>query len=312
MDPEEIINSSFTNPTNRRAFVASLTKVLGTSILLTSPLITHAGHGVPVQQSVTVGDVMALFLKEVTGAPFDKTVDTLKSGSASIKVTGIVTTMFATVEVIQKAVKAGANFIIAHEPTFYNHQDETIWLENDDVYQYKADLLKKHNIAVWRNHDYIHTHQPDGVMTGLIEALEWQKYYKPETRNRLEIPAMSLKQVIAHVKQKLGIQMVRVIGDPAQSCKRVLLLPGAAGGRNQITEIMKEKPDVILCGESSEWETVEYVRDARAKGHATSLVLLGHAVSEEPGAEWMASWLKQKFSGLKITHIPSRNPLSFM
>lgn len=312
MEPEEITNPSFTNPTTRRTFVASLTKVLGTSVLLTSSLINQAATLPEAQQSVTVGDVMAAFLKEIPGAPFDKTVDTLKSGNASIKVTGMVTTMFATVEVIQKAIKAGANFIIAHEPTFYNHQDETTWLENDEVYQYKADLLKKHNIAVWRNHDYIHTHQPDGVMTGLIAALGWQKYYLPETRNRLEIPAMSLKQVIVHVKQKLGIQMVRVIGDPAQTCKRVLLLPGAAGGKNQIAELMKEKPDVVLCGESSEWETVEYVRDARAKGHVTSLVLLGHAVSEEPGAEWMASWLKSKFSAVKITHIPSRNPLSFM
>ncbi|WP_223816122.1 Nif3-like dinuclear metal center hexameric protein [Adhaeribacter rhizoryzae] len=263
-------------------------------------------------QTFTVRQIIALFLKEVPGAPFNTTVDTLESGSLDTKVTGIVTTMFATLEVIRKAIDLGANFIIAHEPTFYNHQDDTAWLEQDDVYRYKADLLKKHNIAVWRNHDYIHSHKPDGVQTGLVAALGWQKYYNPEIRNRFVIPAISLKTIISLTKEKLGIQMVRYIGDLSQNCERILLLPGASGGKRHIEEIIKEKPDVIMVGEAQEWETVEYVRDARAKGNKLSLVLLGHAVSEEPGAEWLVAWLKPKVPGLKITHVPSRNPLSFI
>ena len=51
--------------------------------------------------------------------------------------------MFATVEVVQKAIAAGANFIIAHEPTFYNHADDTEWLQHDAVYNYKRDLLQR-------------------------------------------------------------------------------------------------------------------------------------------------------------------------
>lgn len=306
-------NSSFlTNPTDRRAFITSLTKAVGTSVLLASPLVSSAENLIFPQQTYTVKQIIDLFLKEIPEAPFDKTVDTLKSGSAGTKVTGIVTTMFATVEVIRKAIDLKANFIIAHEPTFYNHQDETDWLEKDDVYQYKANLLKQHNIAVWRNHDYLHTHKPDGVMAGLVAALGWQNYYQPETRSRFELPATSLKNLVAHVKDKLNIQMVRYMGEPTQSCRKVLLLPGASGARRHIAEIEKEKPDVVLCGEAQEWETVEYVRDARAKGDKLSLVLLGHAVSEEPGAEWLASWLKPKLPGLKITHVVSRNPLSFM
>jgi putative NIF3 family GTP cyclohydrolase 1 type 2 len=76
--------------------------------------------------------------------------------------------MFATLEVIQKAIDLRASFIIAYEPTFYNHLDQTDWLQNDDVYRYKVDLLKQHNIAVWRNHDYIHHLVPDGVRTGVV------------------------------------------------------------------------------------------------------------------------------------------------
>ncbi|PSR56597.1 NGG1p interacting factor NIF3 [Adhaeribacter arboris] len=301
-----------TSPTDRRAFISSLTKAVGTSVLLTSPLISSAEEFNFPQQSYTVKQIIDLFLKEIPEAPFDKTVDTLKSGNADTKVTGIVTTMFATVEVIRKAIDLKANFIIAHEPTFYNHLDETDWLEKDDVYQYKANLLKQHNIAVWRNHDYLHTHKPDGVMAGLVAALGWQKYVQPESPARFVLPDTSFKDVVAHVKTKLNIQIVRYVGEPAQSCRKILLLPGASGARRHIAEIEREKPDVVLCGEAQEWETVEYVRDARAKGDKLSLVLLGHAVSEEPGAEWMATWLKSKVPGLKVTHVVSKNPLSFM
>ena len=73
-----------------------------------------------------------------------------------------------------------------------------------------------------------------------------------------------------------------------------------------------EKPDVLLCGEISEWETAEYVRDAQAEGRKLSLVVLGHIASEEPGSEFMANWLKEKVPGIKVTHVPSQNSLSFI
>jgi hypothetical protein len=34
-------------------------------------------------------------------------------------------------EVLQRAAARKANLIIAHEPTFYNHLDETAWLGDD-------------------------------------------------------------------------------------------------------------------------------------------------------------------------------------
>jgi len=118
--------------------------------------------------------------------------------------------------------------------------------------------------------------------------------------------------LINHTKAKLNIAKVRYIGDPAQKCSRVLLMPGAAGGQRQIEAIIKVKPDVLVCGEIQEWETAEYVRDALAKGDNLSLVILGHIASEEPGSEFMLTWLKEKVPGIKATHVRSGNSLSFM
>lgn len=294
----------------RRKFITN--SLLTAGALLTIPVITKATGINKISETYTVGEIMDLFIKEVPGGVLANTVDTLKAGNRDMPVTGIVTTMFATIDVIRKAIDLGANFIIAHEPTFYNHTDDTSWLQNDDVYKYKANLLKQHNIAIWRNHDYIHSLVPDGVTMGVLEQLQWKKYADHDLPDIITVPATTLKDLIGHLKEKLSIEKVRYIGDTAQSCSHLLLMPGAAGGTRQIESIGKIKPDVLICGEIQEWETAEYVCDARAKGDNISLVLLGHIASEEPGSEFMLNWLKEKVPSIKSTHIPSGNSLSFL
>jgi len=304
----------FTCDFGRRKFISSITKTVGSTIFLTAPILSFSGNlnSSKANDAWTVGQIMDLFIKAIPEGSLQNTVDTLKAGNRDIKVTGIVTTMFATLKVIKKAIDLGANFIIAHEPTFYNHQDETDWLENDEVYLYKSDLLKKHNIAVWRNHDYIHNLNPDGVKISVAKKLGWEKYYNPDGSNIAKIPSISLKNLIRHVKEKLNVSMVRYSGDLSQTCEKILVMPGAPGGRNHINAIARHKPDVLICGEIQEWETAEYVRDAQAKGQKISLIVVGHIASEEAGSEFMADWLKDNISGVKSTCIPSGNSLSFL
>jgi hypothetical protein len=73
----------------------------------------------------------------------------------------------------------------------------------------------------------------------------------------------------------------------------------------QIKALQKEKPDLLIVGELNEWETSEYVRDARYIGDKTALLVLGHIVSEEPGLEWLVQWLQPQIPDVKVTHIPS-------
>lgn len=294
--------------TTRRKFIHTL----GSSAALILPGVAFAKEMLHSNAGITIQQVIDLIIKDIPGAPFPKTVDTIKAGDANQPVTGIVTTMFATVEVIEKAAAIGANFIIAHEPTFYNHLDETNWLENNDVYKYKSALLKKYNIVVWRFHDYIHAHKPDGVITGVLEALGWEKYADTAKKPYLiNIPAASLQSIIDLTKKKLGIAHLRYVGDKQQTCSKIVFAPGSAGGRMQISALTLEKPDVLIVGEVDEWETSEYVRDLRASGSKTSLLVLGHIVSEEPGLEWLVKWLQPQIKDIRITHIPSTDAFSW-
>jgi putative NIF3 family GTP cyclohydrolase 1 type 2 len=296
-----------TGPLARRTFISTALKAAGAAAFMSLPASLIAGIR---QKTYTVQQVIDIILKEIPGAPFRETVDTLKSGSPSQQVTGIVTTMFATIAVIEAAAKRNANFIIAHEPTFYNHQDDTGWVADNEVVRKKQALLKRHNIAVWRFHDYWHTHRPDGVRYGVLEKTGWLQYYKPEEAV-IRIPAASLQDIVNTLKQSLGIDHLRVIGDLSQSCERIALMPGAAGGQRQVAVVEKEHPDVLIVGEVHEWETAEYIRDTRQLGGKTALVVLGHSVSEEPGMEWLVQWLQPKVPGLTITHIPSDSPFTW-
>jgi putative NIF3 family GTP cyclohydrolase 1 type 2 len=282
--------------------------MVGASSLLNAKAISSSSNSI---QPLSISDVIAIIKKEIPLDISKGTVDTIKIGNPDQPVTGIVTTMFATLEVINKAIALKANFIIAHEPTFYNHLDETKWLEEHDVYQYKKDLINKHNIAVWRFHDYWHANRPDGILMGVLTSLGWEKSYNTENTRIVNIPQMKLEGIIKHAKSKLGIKTLRYIGDPNQLCKKIALLPGASGGRGHMNVLQKEKPDLLIVGELQEWETSEYVRDLQTMGRKQSLIVLGHAVSEEPGMNWLVQWLQPKVSQIKVTHIASNNPFSW-
>jgi hypothetical protein len=73
---------------------------------------------------------------------------------------------------------------------------------------------------------------------------------------------------------------------------------------------MLERDDVqvLVAGESAEWEGVEYAQDAAAEGRHKALILLGHEISEEAGMRYCAEWLKGIFPGLPIEYIRAGEP----
>lgn len=282
----------------------------------------------------TIRDVIDTILSTVPGSPFPDTVDTVKVGDASQSVTGIVTTFLATLEVIERAAAAGANFIITHEPTFYTHLDETDWLQGDAVYAAKARLLAKHGIVVWRFHDHWHAHAPDGIFTGVVKVLGWEDYVvspdpwlvsaagqdklratgmawaaDPQRSTLCVIPQTRLDDLARLLKERLGISSVRVAGPPELPCQRVMLLPGSPPGKLQMAALGRDDVDVLVTGEINEWETCEYARDANRAGRSRGLIVLGHTVSEEAGMAWLAEWLRERLPGVPITHVPAGEPL---
>lgn len=296
---------------SRRNFLSNLAFVTAGQ-MVAMPLLASENKLNTSKSEITVGQLIDQFISEVPGGKLKETVDTLKSGTLDTPVKGIVTTMFATVEVIKKTIAMGANFIIAHEPTFYSHQDKTDWLEKDPTYEYKKNLLKDNNITVWRCHDYIHRMTPDPVTMGVLKKMGWEDKMINKNPNLIQLSSQTLKDIIFSLKSKMGVDELRYIGSLTEQTNKILFIPGAAGSITHIAALKMYKPDVLICGEVEEWTTVEYIRDTRSRGESVSLILLGHIASEEPSASFMLDWVKERFPAITSKHIPAGNSLSFL
>ena len=132
----------------------------------------------------------------------ETTRDQVLFGTTDKECTGIVTTCFASVEVIRKAKELGANLIISHEALFWNHGDHTDWLEEDQnkVYLRKKTLLLEDGITVWRDHDYIHSGLPngkggwyDGIFKGFLYETGLLGNYVPKIGSSVQYRGMPLE-----------------------------------------------------------------------------------------------------------------------
>ena len=108
---------------------------------------------------------------------------------------------------------------------------------------------------------------------------------------------------------RLPSSILRLEGDPDLVITHIALAPGAGGLEHQVTALRPDDIELLIAGEASEWETVEYVRDAGAQGRHKALILLGHELSEEPGMEKCTEDLRVLFPKLKVEHIAAGNPL---
>lgn len=244
------------------------------------------------------------------------TVDTIKAGDDEQVVTGIAVTFMATYEVIQKAKEVGANLIITHEPTYYNHEDHINWLSEDSVFTAKKRLVDESGITIFRFHDYCHRRVPDFILLGLLEALGWQKYSSKEQPGYplfVTIPGMTLRAIADHVKESLGVPFVRVVGEDSLVCRRIGLLSGYGGvGARAIPFFRRDDLDLIIAGEGPEWETPEYVRDSVAAGFAKGLIVVGHQKSEEAGMECVSNYLRDKFLDISVSFLGGHQALRVM
>ncbi len=255
--------------------------------------------------ALTAGQVIERIQKNV-GVPWRiPTVDTIKSGSAATRVTGIATTMMATLDVVQRAAAAGKNFVITHEPTFYSHEDKTDVLKDDPVYQFKQEFLDKHDMVVFRFHDHWHAHRPDGIATGMVQALGWEKNTDPQNAHRFLFNGITLAALAKQMEDKLKIRSIRVVGDPNLPVHSVAGNWGYAGSLRPFTS---PDLDVLIIGEAREWELIEYAADAITAGKKKGLIVLGHIPSEQAGMLNCANWLKGFITEVPVEFVPASEP----
>jgi len=265
------------------------------------------------QGPLTAQDVIERIKSHVGISWLAQTRDTFKAGDPQTPVTGIVVTMMATYAVLQRAVANGQNLIIAHEPTFFDDPDKAEPVpqgEQDPVLAEKRAFIEKHHLVVWRFHDHWHRMTPDGIELGNVHGLGWEKFQDPGNQYLFTIPETTVGKLGEEVKNKLGIASLRIVGDRNMSVTRVALSPGFAGSKREIGALEMPDVQVLLAGETREWETVEYVADAVSQGKQKALIILSHVPSEQQGMKECALWLKTFVTEVPVQFVPTPDPFS--
>jgi len=267
--------------------------------------------------TITAQEVIERIKKNIGVEWKPDSVDAIKAGDPSTVATGIVTTSMATMAVLRQAVKTRANIVITAQPTFYSRADvptppagrgaNPVAAPPDTVFSGKNEFITRNKLVVFRLSDHWRQRQPDPLAQGLAAALGWSKYQAAGDPRRVDIPATTLEALVGSVKNALRSRGgIRVEGDPRSSLRRIGLLPGTTP--IQAAVAMLPSVDAIIAGEVREWETVEYVRDKVFAGARKGLILVGRVVSEEPGMNVCASWLKTFISEVPVQHISAGDP----
>jgi putative NIF3 family GTP cyclohydrolase 1 type 2 len=280
------------------------------NLMLSGAGLTLAGL-VPAQEPKTALTAAQVIdrIKSNIGIPWrEQTVDKIIVGEPETVVKGIATTMMATLDVIQRAASAGKNMVITHEPTFYSHQDTIDQLKDDAIYQLKVDFLRKNNMVVFHFHDHWHGRRPDGIAVGMARELGWEKNADPQNPRLFTFPATPLARFAKDIEARLKIRTMRVVGDPALPIQHAIASWGNVSQFPGIPLLARPDIDVLIVGETREWEVVEYAADMVTAGRKKALIVLGHVVSEQAGMKYCAEWLKPLIPEVPVEFIAAAEP----
>ena len=281
----------------------------------TAPAALHYRLARP-PATITAQEIVDRIRQRIGGEWKPDTVDTFKAGEPASVVKGIVTTAMATMPVLRQAVKAGANFVITGEPAFYSKGDAAAPAAGrrggppaapDSIFSAKNEFIKSNGLVIWRFSDHWRQHKPDPLAMGLTDVFGWAKFREADDVAQVTIPVITLDALASDLKKRLNARGgIRVVGDPKLKVQKIGLLPGTT----PIQAALQLLPgvDAVIAGEVREWESVEYAHDKVAAGEKKSLILLGRVVSEDPGMNACAQWLKPIVPEVTTTWIPVGDP----
>ena len=235
----------------------------------------------------------------------NQTVDKYLVGDMDAEVKKVGVTMFASIEVIKKAIEEGINLLIVHEPTFYSNE-ETVDL-NNPVHRAKKELLESAGITVFRYHDHPHCMKEDLIDISTIKysGLKGEitgKPYWAVTEFVLD-EALTGAELRDALKNNLNAQWSRIAGEMNKKGKVVAFACGTPGHIMEL--LLDDRTDFIVTGEVCEWIYGEFVRDLAAIGKNKALIIMGHCRSEYAGMIEVSRLLQEKFPQLPILHIES-------
>lgn len=233
-----------------------------------------------------------------------KTCDTFKAGNPDKQVGKVAVSMFASVDTVKKAKEWGADMLVVHEPTYYQHYDEDI---GSRIAERKKKIIEESGIVIYRYHDHPHamSRESDMITDGEIRALglhgKLERLPDAATFRLISDEPLTARGLAEKMKNDLGLSFVRVAGKTDQPSRNLALCFGTPPGLDKIIE--DESLEIIMTGEINEWGLAERVRDVAAMGMNKSLIVMTHVGSERDGMKLFTERFFELFPDIEVKYI---------
>jgi len=243
-----------------------------------------------------------------------RTVDRFIIGDPETKIKKVGTCWMPYFETCKKAIEAGVNVLVTHEPTFYTHWDldekeadyysapEFARKEYLEQVEKKKTWINTHKLVIIRNHDTMDALKDVGIPYAfgqflgfanddIISSRTYYNVYKIQSQS-----ASSFAKKIAGILLGVGQPGIAFYGDPDYQVSTVGLGTGCICDPMEFADL---KPDIFIAIDDvvRTWTQTAFAADT-----GRPLIVINHGTTEEMGMRMLNKLIKQKFPALETVH----------
>ena len=225
-------------------------------------------------------------------------------GRTEKEVKKIYVALDATEEVIDAAIKAGADMLVTHHPLIFSPLKK---ITDEHFIGSRVVKLLQHDIsyyAMHTNYDVLRMAELSGVILGLKDAEMLDPMGRSDGNGIGRVGVleneMTLLECCELVKEKFQLETVSVFGDVNKVVRCAAISPGS--GDDLIEAALAHHADVLITGDIGHHDGI----DAVAQG--TAIIDAGHYGLEHIFVEDMAEYLQKNTDGVRLEKAKISHP----
>ena len=237
----------------------------------------------------------------------ERMIDRILHGAPDRPISACAVAWMGTTRVIRRAIEAGCDGLLVHEPIFWTHRDDDENIFDPVEADKKRALLDEHGITVIRCHDLWDRYPRIGVVESWAACLGFDRitrheFIYPEPA-RLPMPyaiahlpaGTTLTDAVTQIANRtrhLGQQHVAAIGDPQRPLERLALNVGAWGSHAMYWVAARDEHGAqgAVATEFVWWRDASWALDT-----GFALIHANHGVSECYAIEKLCDFVKDRF-----------------
>jgi len=253
---------------------------------------------------ITAADIIKHIYANCDWVNPETTVDRVIAGDAEKPIHTALVTWISSRQACREAVARGADLLVTHEPTFWNHRDDRS-SENDPHSLEKQREIDESGLVILRLHDSW------DLFPGIGIPFAWAQFLgisdppaqisSHRYQHRYDIAPLTAGEFAHRVAARtaaISEPAVEFTGDPEQTIRSVGIGTGCGCDPRVFQEMGCEL--AVVCDDGiAYWAHLQRCADI-----GMPAVCVNHGTSEEPGMMSLAAYLRETFPAISVEHLP--------